>query len=554
MPDKAMAILLLMAERPKEVCSREYLLDAVWGPHRDTYDRVLDNAIREIRRAFDDSARSSRYIETIPKKGYRLIAEVEWPAPPEDGDGDLAAYPGMAGGPDRGPPFGSLPEIRPAPRGAEPGGMPAAEMPLAGVGAADGSGAEPGTRASNRSTSSHGPRAASGPGDDPGAGVVGRREFSDGEGIGHGTGVVRTAGSAVDEQVAGGELDRQHGERRGSGGGSPAEELDHRSGPMVDGRGIPWRRERDHGPDEPHTKVESPAAEAPTTVGRPPTPTATTPTPPGRESLPPWIRDRRRPIAALALISLPAAFGAAHFISRTDPGPRLHFTATDNRTGDPAFDDLHLRVIDRLNRTQFCGGQHLEAGERSVWRARRIDSRLRLDVEDQIHLDLGWPETASDRPGAEPVQHTLSFDRHLGPARIAAGAAELYLAWVDQRQCEGLAGGPDGGDGARERARHCTSAARRAIEEHGLLRAEALLSRAVVLDPEPLETHLLLAATRLDLGEEGKALKGLSAARKTVPDPRHRRILELRIALLEGRFEDAKALLESSREVAEDGG
>ncbi|MEM8931882.1 MAG: transcriptional regulator, partial [Acidobacteriota bacterium] len=77
--DKAMAVLLYLAERPREVCLREQLLDTVWGTDREAYDRVLDNAISEIRRAFGDDSRSPRYVQTIPKQGYRLIAEVERP-------------------------------------------------------------------------------------------------------------------------------------------------------------------------------------------------------------------------------------------------------------------------------------------------------------------------------------------------------------------------------------------------------------------------------------------------------------------------------------------
>lgn len=77
LPDKAMDVLLYLAGRAREVCSRDELLDAVWGEDREAYDRVLDNAIREIRKALGDDARSPRYILTIPKRGYRLLARVE---------------------------------------------------------------------------------------------------------------------------------------------------------------------------------------------------------------------------------------------------------------------------------------------------------------------------------------------------------------------------------------------------------------------------------------------------------------------------------------------
>ena len=77
LPDKAMAVLVYLAQHSRQVCDREAILDAVWGPDREAYDRVLDNAIREIRRALNDDARNPTYIQTIPKKGYRLLVAVE---------------------------------------------------------------------------------------------------------------------------------------------------------------------------------------------------------------------------------------------------------------------------------------------------------------------------------------------------------------------------------------------------------------------------------------------------------------------------------------------
>ena len=79
LPDKVIAVLMKLAEQPRRVYTREELLNEVWGHDREAYDRVLDNAISELRRAFGDNARAPSYIETITKQGYRLIATVEWP-------------------------------------------------------------------------------------------------------------------------------------------------------------------------------------------------------------------------------------------------------------------------------------------------------------------------------------------------------------------------------------------------------------------------------------------------------------------------------------------
>lgn len=73
LPDKAMAVLVFLAENARRVCDRDDILDAVWGDERQAYDRVLDNAIAEIRRALGDDARSPTYIQTVPKRGYRLL-------------------------------------------------------------------------------------------------------------------------------------------------------------------------------------------------------------------------------------------------------------------------------------------------------------------------------------------------------------------------------------------------------------------------------------------------------------------------------------------------
>ncbi|MEO1085125.1 MAG: transcriptional regulator, partial [Acidobacteriota bacterium] len=72
---KAMEVLVLLAERPGEVISRDEFLAAVWG---ETFvsDQVLANAIWELRRTFGDSPRSPRFIATVPKRGYRLLPPI----------------------------------------------------------------------------------------------------------------------------------------------------------------------------------------------------------------------------------------------------------------------------------------------------------------------------------------------------------------------------------------------------------------------------------------------------------------------------------------------
>jgi Tol biopolymer transport system component/DNA-binding winged helix-turn-helix (wHTH) protein len=72
---KAFAVLLQLVRDRGNTVTREQLLDRVWADRVTTPD-VLTQAIKELRRAFADDAKPSRYIETIPKVGYRLLAEI----------------------------------------------------------------------------------------------------------------------------------------------------------------------------------------------------------------------------------------------------------------------------------------------------------------------------------------------------------------------------------------------------------------------------------------------------------------------------------------------
>ena len=73
---KAMQVLALLAQRAGGVVQKQEILDDVWD---GTYvsDEVLPNAIWELRKALGDDARKPRFIQTLPKKGYRLIVPVD---------------------------------------------------------------------------------------------------------------------------------------------------------------------------------------------------------------------------------------------------------------------------------------------------------------------------------------------------------------------------------------------------------------------------------------------------------------------------------------------
>ncbi len=70
-------ILALLLENPGKVVTREELSEKLWPA--DTYvefDRSLNRAIVKLRESLGDSAESPRFIETLPKRGYRFIAPV----------------------------------------------------------------------------------------------------------------------------------------------------------------------------------------------------------------------------------------------------------------------------------------------------------------------------------------------------------------------------------------------------------------------------------------------------------------------------------------------
>jgi TolB-like protein/DNA-binding winged helix-turn-helix (wHTH) protein/Tfp pilus assembly protein PilF len=71
-------ILLILLERPGELVSREDLRARLWPA--DTFvdfDHGLNTAVNRLREVLGDSAESPRFIETVPRKGYRFIAPVD---------------------------------------------------------------------------------------------------------------------------------------------------------------------------------------------------------------------------------------------------------------------------------------------------------------------------------------------------------------------------------------------------------------------------------------------------------------------------------------------
>jgi TolB-like protein/DNA-binding winged helix-turn-helix (wHTH) protein len=83
-------ILGMLLERPGEVVTREELRQALWpGDTFVDFDHGLNNAINRLRETLGDSAEGSRFVETLPRRGYRFIGAVE--SVPSPSPQDLAA-------------------------------------------------------------------------------------------------------------------------------------------------------------------------------------------------------------------------------------------------------------------------------------------------------------------------------------------------------------------------------------------------------------------------------------------------------------------------------
>src|SRR5271168_4764568 len=70
-------LLLMLVERPAEIITREEVRQRLWPENTFVeFDNSLGVAIRKVRDALNDVAEAPRYVETIPRRGYRFVAPV----------------------------------------------------------------------------------------------------------------------------------------------------------------------------------------------------------------------------------------------------------------------------------------------------------------------------------------------------------------------------------------------------------------------------------------------------------------------------------------------
>ena len=76
-------ILALLLDRPGQLVTRDEIRQKLWS--QDTFvefDDALNTAVRKLRTALNDSADNPRFLETIPRRGYRFVAPVAWTPEP----------------------------------------------------------------------------------------------------------------------------------------------------------------------------------------------------------------------------------------------------------------------------------------------------------------------------------------------------------------------------------------------------------------------------------------------------------------------------------------
>jgi DNA-binding winged helix-turn-helix (wHTH) protein len=104
MQGKVCEVLLILMETPGEVVTREALRVRLWPPDsRVNYDANVNTTVNKLRQVLGDSSELSRFVETIPRKGYNFIAPVEYtecaPAPPA-GAKPASAWPSLSASSD----------------------------------------------------------------------------------------------------------------------------------------------------------------------------------------------------------------------------------------------------------------------------------------------------------------------------------------------------------------------------------------------------------------------------------------------------------------------
>src|ERR1700730_2061279 len=77
LPGQSFQILSMLLQRPEKLVSREELRQALWPAETFVdFEKGINAAITRLREALGDSAENPRFIETLPRRGYRFIGDI----------------------------------------------------------------------------------------------------------------------------------------------------------------------------------------------------------------------------------------------------------------------------------------------------------------------------------------------------------------------------------------------------------------------------------------------------------------------------------------------
>src|SRR6266446_5511278 len=80
-PDQSIQVLAMLLEYPGEMVTREELHHRLWPNGTIVeFDHSINAVIKRLRQALEDSAEDPKFIETLPRRGYRFLVAVDQPA------------------------------------------------------------------------------------------------------------------------------------------------------------------------------------------------------------------------------------------------------------------------------------------------------------------------------------------------------------------------------------------------------------------------------------------------------------------------------------------
>lgn len=75
---QALGLLVLLIERPGELVTREEIQRNLWPARSVEFEHSIDVALNRLRKALGDNSKDPRYVQTVPRNGYRFVEEVKF--------------------------------------------------------------------------------------------------------------------------------------------------------------------------------------------------------------------------------------------------------------------------------------------------------------------------------------------------------------------------------------------------------------------------------------------------------------------------------------------